>query len=164
MVAFGTRLCRPLPDPGVSYGGGWAVRLFDCPWMTLEDVSNDCRDPPTCGHPLCLQGGDCLPQSGLTGRTHSLIVAMLTCCAGEQVVMDFRRAGFSGEVLEKVPVLLPARSLLVMRGAARYLWSHCIATRLYDQLPHGDVMPRNTRVSVTFRTVREVPCICNCGQ
>lgn len=82
----------------------------------------------------------------------------------EQVVMDFRRTGLSGKVLERVPVFLPTRSLLVMRGAARYSWSHGIATRLFDQLPHGDVMSRNTRVSVTFRTIRKAPCTCDCGQ
>lgn len=86
--------------------------------------------------------------------------------------MDFRRVSSSGEVLEKVPLLLPTRSLLVMSGPARYLWSHGIATRLHDQVPtqqNGDktavaIVPRGTRTSVTFRAVRKPPCICKCGQ
>jgi len=90
----------------------------------------------------------------------------------EQVVMDFRKSCVESEVTTKIPVLLPARSLLVMRGAARYLWSHGIATRHYDQLPTQQdgasvtmtAVPRRTRVSLTFRTVRKPPSICRCGQ
>ena len=71
--------------------------------------------------------------------------------------------------MEKVPALLPPRSLLIMCGPARYLWSHGIATRLYDQVPDEQdgaltITPRGTRISVTFRTVRESPQICNCGR
>lgn len=82
--------------------------------------------------------------------------------------MDFRHVDSAGEVVEKVPVLLPARSLLVMSGPSRYLWSHGIATRLYDPVTShagiADVVTRETRVSVTFRAVRKAPCVCKCGQ
>lgn len=86
--------------------------------------------------------------------------------------MDFRRVSAAGVVTEKVPVLLPARSLLVMSGEARYLWTHGIATRHYDQVPAQQdeaavamtAVPRQTRVSLTFRTVRKPPGICTCGQ
>ena len=96
--------------------------------------------------------------------------------------MDFREPSPDGlEVLQKVPVLLRGRSLLVMRGAARYLWSHGISTRQYDSVPtqqdgphdgrvlseHGGALTavaRGKRVSLTFRAVRQHPVVCTCGQ
>ena len=61
-----------------------------------------------------------------------------------------------------VPVWLPRRSLLVMRGAARYCWSHGITPRHYDTLPGRELglqlegltlIDRDVRVSLTFRSV-----------
>jgi len=45
---------------------------------------------------------------------------------------------------------LPRRSLLLLRGAARYDWSHGIAARLSDKV-NGTLIPRERRVSLTFR-------------
>lgn len=84
--------------------------------------------------------------------------------------MDFRKScvGMVGGVAEeKVPVVLPARSLLIMTGASRYQWTHAIATRHYDQLPSPEgftAVPRGTRLSLTLRAVRQPPCICQCGK
>ncbi len=95
--------------------------------------------------------------------------------------MDFRKpsvgvsggvvdeeVGMSGGVVdEKVSVLLPARSLLVMTGASRYLWTHAIATRHYDQIPSPQgftAVARGTRLSLTLRAVRQPPCVCQCGE
>lgn len=84
--------------------------------------------------------------------------------------MDFREPSADGKkILRKVPVVLHGRSLLVMRGPARYLWSHGIATRHYDQVPTQQdaamtTVPRGQRVSLTFRTVRQPPTICTCSE
>ena len=60
----------------------------------------------------------------------------------------------------KVSVVLPRRSVLVLNDAARYSWTHAIATRKTDLI--GDVVkPRGVRTSLTFRTVRHEPCDCN---
>ena len=90
--------------------------------------------------------------------------------------MEFRKT-LEGEE-EAVPVVLPARSLLVMTGEARYLWTHGIAAKHFDYVScEGEAsstetapatmmttVPRGIRVSLTFRTVCKPPCICNCGQ
>jgi alkylated DNA repair protein alkB family protein 8 len=80
---------------------------------------------------------------------------------------------------------LQRRSLLVMAGEARYLWTHGIAARQCDEV-HSEmpgyignyrstgsqssrastatILPRGTRVSLTFRKVRGKPCICDCSK
>ena len=42
-----------------------------------------------------------------------------------QIVMDFKHPDGS-----KVPVYLPGRSLLIMTGESRYLWSHGLVSHL----------------------------------
>jgi hypothetical protein len=49
-------------------------------------------------------------------------------------------------------VYLPPRSLLVLRGDARYTWSHGIASRHRDKVDQ-QLLPRGRRVSLTFRQV-----------
>ena len=60
----------------------------------------------------------------------------------------------------QVLVWLPARSLLVMSGEARYSWSHGITPRHYDTMPCSHLgldqdgltlVHRDIRVSLTFR-------------
>jgi len=66
----------------------------------------------------------------------------------------------SVETGKQVLVWLPARSLLVMSGEARYSWSHGITPRHYDTLPCSHLgldqdgltlVHRDIRVSLTFR-------------
>lgn len=60
-------------------------------------------------------------------------------------------------------VLLPARSLLIMAGPARYCWQHYIPHRKADWV-NGCLLPRShRRVSFTFRKVlNAVPQPCHC--
>ncbi|XP_019634528.1 PREDICTED: alkylated DNA repair protein alkB homolog 8-like [Branchiostoma belcheri] len=80
---------------------------------------------------------------------------------GGQTVMDFKHP--SGK---RVPVVLPARSLLVMSGEARYLWTHGIIPRKLDPVPvKGQeesitLARREVRTSFTFRKIRHTPCDC----
>ncbi|KAK0422550.1 hypothetical protein QR680_007635 [Steinernema hermaphroditum] len=75
-----------------------------------------------------------------------------------KVVMDFRDCANPNVHL---PLVLEPRSLLVMRGAARYRFTHGIATRRYDVNPQtGDVFDRQRRISITFRRIRKEPCQC----
>jgi alkylated DNA repair dioxygenase AlkB len=62
------------------------------------------------------------------------------------VVMDLKQDGKS------VAILLEPRSVLVLRGDARYQWKHGIAKRQEDTA-EGMVFRRERRVSVTFRNV-----------
>jgi hypothetical protein len=60
--------------------------------------------------------------------------------------MDLKR----GE--QAVPVWLEPRSLLVLRGEARFDWTHGIARRRHDTVD-GAAVERGRRVSATFRRV-----------
>lgn len=59
-------------------------------------------------------------------------------------------AAESGKGLLRKYAYLPARSMLVLRGAARYEWAHGISPRKYDKI-NGVLQPRSRRVSLTFR-------------
>jgi alkylated DNA repair protein alkB homolog 8 len=47
---------------------------------------------------------------------------------------------------------VPARSLLLLTGPARYEWAHAITPRLWDNI-EGRARPRSRRVSITFRSL-----------
>ena len=53
---------------------------------------------------------------------------------------------------QHVPILLEPRSLLVLRGEARYQWTHGIAKHQQDTI-NGTAIARARRLSVTFRNV-----------
>ena len=67
---------------------------------------------------------------------------------GSLATMDFTR----GE--EKVSVRLDRRSLVVIRGDARYLWKHGISKRKTEMVS-GKTVQRGRRVSLTLRTIVE---------
>ncbi|KAK6976876.1 Alkylated DNA repair protein alkB 8 [Biomphalaria glabrata] len=78
---------------------------------------------------------------------------IMSLSLGSQVVMDFRHP--DGRHLK---VILPRRSLLVMTGDSRYVWSHGITPRKSDIVsnPNGQgltLLNRGTRTSFTFRKV-----------
>lgn len=54
-----------------------------------------------------------------------------------------------------VPVYVPARSFWVITGEARSEWMHGIASRLTDVVA-GDRRKRERRVSITFRTAKNL--------
>lgn len=49
-------------------------------------------------------------------------------------------------------ILLPARSLLIMSGEARYGWKHSIPARTFDVVD-GEWIERERRISLTYREV-----------
>lgn len=57
-------------------------------------------------------------------------------------------------------VFVPRRSLLALTGDARYLWTHGITPRTTDSFG-GTMVPRGTRISLTYRTVQRIP-FCDC--
>ncbi|KAI8440595.1 hypothetical protein MSG28_001816 [Choristoneura fumiferana] len=93
---------------------------------------------------------------------------ILSVSLGSSVVMEWRH--HSGKF---VPVVVPARSVLVMRDEARYDWQHGIQPRTWDPIIEqrsvsnkeclvitDDTCPRGTRLSLTFRWTRKGPCQC----
>lgn len=73
--------------------------------------------------------------------------------------MNFKRGD------QKIDISLPARSLLIMAGEARYAWTHGICPRRIDVIETKDgstTQERGTRVSFTFRKVRRTgDCCCD---
>ena len=73
-----------------------------------------------------------------------------------EVVVSLSLAAPVVMVLKKsdqtVPILLEPRSLFVIRGAARYEWTHGIAKRKQDSYD-GQTLIRERRLSITFRKV-----------
>lgn len=112
------------------------------------------------------------PGKGISAHidTHSSfqdgIMSLSLACDS---VMDFHYISdepsdtfLNGQRVEKgasATIVLPRRSLLIMRGEARYAWSHAIPARKTDCVD-GNVVPRKTRVSATFRISRNTPCSC----
>ncbi|KAF6101943.1 alkB-like protein 8, tRNA methyltransferase [Phyllostomus discolor] len=104
--------------------------------------------------------------------THSAFEdEIISLSLGSEIVMDFKHP--DGVT---VPVMLPRRSLLVMTGESRYLWTHGITPRKFDTvqaskghksgiITHdvGDLTlnKRGIRTSFTFRKVRQTPCNCS---
>ncbi|OXB62866.1 hypothetical protein ASZ78_015410 [Callipepla squamata] len=98
-------------------------------------------------------------------------VAMVGFLKRNRIVMDFKHP--DGHT---VAVMLPRRSLLVMTGESRYLWSHGITPRKYDVIQASELgqevgtitadvrdltlKRRETRTSFTFRKVRRSSCNC----
>ncbi|KAJ8036396.1 Alkylated DNA repair protein alkB-like 8 [Holothuria leucospilota] len=108
-----------------------------------------------------------LPGQGIPPHvdTHSAFEdSIVSLSLGSGISMDFAHP--NGTNVSKV---LPPRSLLVMTGEARYLWSHGIIPRKTDVIPdtaegrEGNsvtLAARGTRTSFTFRAVRGRPCDC----
>ncbi|KAK6485955.1 alkylated DNA repair protein alkB-like protein 8 [Huso huso] len=95
---------------------------------------------------------------------------IISLSLGAKTVMDFKHPDG-----RSVAVMLPRRSLLVMTGESRYLWTHGITPRKFDVVPASEadepgtvssdigdltINKRETRTSFTFRKVRRTPCDC----
>jgi alkylated DNA repair dioxygenase AlkB len=74
-------------------------------------------------------------------------ISLLSPC-----VMTFRYGRKDGKAL---PIVLPRRSLLILRGAARFDWYHEIQPAMADQNAIIGA-ERDRRISVTFRTINRV--------
>lgn len=83
---------------------------------------------------------DCIPCFGP-------VITSLTL--GAAVVMDLSRGD------DRVSIVLRPRSLLVLAEDARSQWRHGIAARKSDTW-EGERTPRARRVSMTFRTIRNL--------
>ncbi len=85
---------------------------------------------------------DCVPCFGDTIASVSL---------GSTCMMQFEQSSSS----RKGSIMLAPRSLLVLKGEARYDWMHSIPARKEDEY-NFEKFPRQRRVSLTFRTVKIV--------
>lgn len=94
-----------------------------------------------------------LPGQGISGHIDCVPCfgdTILSISLGSSCVMLFTHAKTDAQV----PVLLDARSLVIMQSEARYGWKHSIPARKADVVG-GRRIERSRRISVTFRTVLE---------
>lgn len=70
---------------------------------------------------------------------------------GGSCIIDFIK-NKNSDYPTKISLLLPPRTLLIMKGESRYNWYHGIAHRKND-IFNGTSYPRTRRVSITFRKV-----------
>jgi alkylated DNA repair dioxygenase AlkB len=93
-----------------------------------------------------------LPGQGIAPHKDYAAFGDRVACVslGSDVVLDF----LSADRKERVSVDVPARSLWVISGEARWKWLHGIAPRLTDVVG-GVKRARGRRVSVTFRVAKE---------
>ena len=88
---------------------------------------------------------------------------LVSLSLGSDVVMDLTRSQVHNQQQQpQVELLvLPRRSLLILRGEARFALAHSIAPRKTDSIG-GVIIPRGRRLSITFRATRlsNAPCRC----
>ena len=114
-----------------------------------------------------------LPGHGIPPHvdSHSCCSDLLSLSLCSPVTMDFRDITDSSKAPSPVPIWLTQRSLLSLKGPARYTWSHGIVPRSSDPVPAQVVSPaspsqgltlvnRGLRVSLTFRKTITEPCSC----
>jgi alkylated DNA repair protein alkB family protein 8 len=64
---------------------------------------------------------------------------------------------------DEATLWLPRRSLIVFSGASRYAWAHAIPMRKGDVRVGGHWVPRDRRVSLTFRRILRAARGCSCA-
>lgn len=92
------------------------------------------------------------PGQGITGHIDCepcFKDTITSLSLGSGCVMDFTN---KHDIQKKIPMWLAPRSLIVLRGEARYEWLHGIAPRKSDKW-NGHKYERQRRVSLTFRKV-----------
>lgn len=121
-----------------AWGEGLARRLFD------EGLT-----PFLCDRMLV---NEYLPGQGIAPHVdyEPYDRTVVSISLGSACVMEFARVDGTA----KHSAWLEPRSVLVMDGEARYLWTHGIAARQKD-VWNGAAFKRGRRVSITFRRRRE---------
>lgn len=90
-----------------------------------------------------------MPPLGIGGHRDYADFGNTVACVslGSDIVMDLTNPSEN----QRVPIHVPARSLWVITGEARWKWLHGIAERLTDKI-RGERRERGRRISLTFRT------------
>jgi alkylated DNA repair protein alkB family protein 8 len=82
------------------------------------------------------------------------IIPVINLASGITMLMEKRKSNNNDDTDHRVKkhIWLPRRSLLILSGESRYLYSHGIAPRNTDKV-NGTLIPRQIRISLTFRQV-----------
>ena len=154
---WGTDFKRRVQQYGLGYGddeGGEVAWVRDFPPWLDELAQRVMREGWLPRYPENCVVNDYAPGVGIGPHrdyppfgSEIAAVSLLS-----DVVIDFARPDGSDKA--KIPVVVPARSLWVASGEARWKWTHGIAPRLSDVID-GERRRRGRRVSVTFRVARD---------
>lgn len=90
-----------------------------------------------------------LPGQGISAHTDAKNFdnVILTISLGSKCIMEFSNDS------DKLELVLPRRSMLIMKDEFRYDWKHAIPARKSDII-NGKRKYRKTRYSITFRSVK----------
>ncbi len=146
---------RRIQQYGLGYGSsisGKPTWVRDFPDWLLPLANRVARHEHFLHFPENCVINEYVPPQGIGPHTDYGDFGPAVACVslGSDIVMDFRNPEFGS----RVPVVVPARSLWVIAGEARWKWTHGIAPRLTDVI-EGERRPRSRRVSITFRTARD---------
>jgi alkylated DNA repair dioxygenase AlkB len=118
---------------------GWGQNLADR--LLREGLADLALDQMLVNEYLPGQGIS-LHRDYSTFENRVFSLSLLSAC-----VMDFQHASTGA----RASLLLPRRSLLILRDEARQAWQHGIAARKKDRW-QGLAIPRQRRLSITFRS------------
>lgn len=93
-----------------------------------------------------------LPGQGISAHIDQSVIfgdAVVSVSLCGNCVMTFERKKY------KVDLWFLERGIVVLKDDARYKWTHSIASRKNDKID-GVTYPRNRRVSLTFRTIKDI--------
>jgi alkylated DNA repair dioxygenase AlkB len=134
---------------GSGYGASNNRTVIEAfpPWLA-ELAARIERDAPFDRFPENCVINEYLPGQGIAPhKDYPAFGSKVACVSlGSDVLLDF----YSADRKEKKSVDVPARSLWVIQGEARYQWLHGIAPRLHDRIG-VERRKRARRISITFR-------------
>ncbi|GBG24389.1 Alpha-ketoglutarate-dependent dioxygenase alkB-like 6 [Hondaea fermentalgiana] len=157
---YGTRRCDASRQVGTF--PEWLARIADRVRDAVREAGAtrglEAWDPEQ------VTANEYLPGQGIPPHvdTHSAFTdGLASLSLGAVSVMRFCPEGRREGVVD---VLLPPRSLVIMTGEARYRFTHGILQRKSDPIKGCGIVPRETRVSLTFRMLKPTlecsPCPC----
>jgi len=100
-----------------------------------------------------------IPGIGISPHidTHSSFTnIIISISLQNQIVMNFKDKTKNDN---KIEILLPPKSLLILKDTVRYSFTHGISWRKTDNI-NGKIVRRNTRLSITLREIIQSPCKC----
>lgn len=125
-------------------------------WTRLASKQTDISFKPDQLTVNCYKPGQGIPSHVDTHSAFEDVIISLSL--GSSVIMEFKH-----EDGRHSPILLPRRSLTIISKESRYAWTHGITPRKLDVISINNqltVIKRDTRVSFTFRKIRNSECCC----
>ena len=127
----------------------WIQQIWNLVLVKLSDIEDLPSTLRTCASPDNLLINKYVPGDGVIPHTDELEFWedwVVGVSFGSGCVFNYSLNK------EKVSMYIPANSIYVLTKDARYKWKHGIAF-VKEDIVYGDVIPRTTRISMTFRNI-----------